>query len=204
MFSGLGVPDETVTVESLEGGIELDLVTHDAAKFFRLMLRKNGYVLEQLLSPLVVHTTPVHEELKSLAPGVITRHHAHHYLGFARTQWRLFTNERRVKPLLYTYRVLLTGIHLMQTGQVEANLVRLNESARLTHVADLIARKTAGREDDLLGGDDLVFHEQEYLRLTAGLEAAHNASTLPHEPSAGPALSALLVRIRLDQPAGDA
>ncbi|CAM5712287.1 nucleotidyltransferase domain-containing protein [Streptomyces violaceorubidus] len=38
-------------------GVEMDLVTHDLRKFVRLMLRRNGYVLEQLLSPLVVHTT---------------------------------------------------------------------------------------------------------------------------------------------------
>jgi len=28
-----------------------------------------------------------------------------------------------VKPLLYVYRVLLTGIHLMRSGQIEANLL---------------------------------------------------------------------------------
>jgi len=28
-------------------------------------LKKNGYVLEQLYSPLIVHTTPEHEKLKS-------------------------------------------------------------------------------------------------------------------------------------------
>src|SRR5258708_7343906 len=61
--------------------------------------------------------------------GVITKHHSHHYFGFAETQWKLFLKEspRRVKPLLYVYRVLLTGIHLMRTGEVEANLVTLNE-----------------------------------------------------------------------------
>jgi len=29
--------------------------------------KKNGYVLEQLYSPLVIHTTPEHEELKAIA-----------------------------------------------------------------------------------------------------------------------------------------
>jgi predicted nucleotidyltransferase len=52
----------------------------------------------------------------------VTRFHNHHYLGFADTQWALFSKERprRVKPLLYVYRVLLTGIHLMRTGEIEA------------------------------------------------------------------------------------
>ena len=146
------------------------------------ILKKNGYVLEQLFSPLVVHTTPEHAELMAIcnprqakhpkaqdgdtspyplpgrggegmlsaggldsgvaevsgglpakapengnpgqgtnlkaqdvdtspcplpdrggegiltasdgASGVITRQHAHHYFGFAETQWKLFEKER--------------------------------------------------------------------------------------------------------------
>ena len=44
----------------------MDIVSHDVRKFFGLLLKKNGYVLEQLFSPLVVHTTPEHEELKAI------------------------------------------------------------------------------------------------------------------------------------------
>jgi hypothetical protein len=122
---GLTVGQDTIEQSQLQDGLQLDLVTHDLKKFFDLLLKKNGYVLEQLYSPLIVHTTPEHEELKHLAQGCITRFHSHHYLGFAQTQWRLFAKEEphRVKPLLYVYRVLLTGIHLMQTGAIEANLL---------------------------------------------------------------------------------
>jgi uncharacterized protein len=63
---GLTQSNETVEKSGIHDGLEIDLVTHDAKKFFGLMLKKNGYVLEQLLSPLVVHTTPEHEELKAL------------------------------------------------------------------------------------------------------------------------------------------
>src|SRR4051795_930018 len=90
---GLDVADETVESSGVREGLEIDLVTHDAKKFFGLMLKKNGYVLEQLLSPLVVHSTPEHEELRNLAADCITKHHAHHYLGFAATQWKLFQKE---------------------------------------------------------------------------------------------------------------
>ena len=116
---GLEVGEETVERPGFRDGLEIDLVTHDARKFFSLMLRKNGYVLEQLYSPLVLLTTPAHEELKRIGSDCITRHHAHHYFGFAQTQWGLFEKEhpRRVKPLLYVYRVLLTGIHLIARGE---------------------------------------------------------------------------------------
>jgi uncharacterized protein len=196
---GLDPGRETIETSSHDGDFELDLVTHDAKKFFALLLRKNGYVLEQVYSPLVVNTTPEHEELKAIAHRCITKHHSHHYFGFAETQWGLFEKEqpRRVKPLLYVYRVLLTGIHLMRTGHVEANLVRLNEEARLAHVADLIGRKLAGPEQSILGDSELRFHRQQYERLRAELEASHLASRLPEAPSARPALNDLLVRLRL-------
>jgi len=196
---GLGIPKETVEVAGDRGGLEVELVTHDVRKFFTLLLKKNGYVLEQLYSPLIVHTTPEHGELKAVARGCITRHHAHHYLGFSRTQWDLFLREapRRVKPLLYVYRVLLTGIHLMRTGEVEANLVRLNEHFRLPAVPDLIARKAAGPEKATLDDADEAFHRREYERLTAALEAAMDASSLPDRPTARAAMSDLLVRLRV-------
>lgn len=198
---GLGVDNETVEKSGIHDGLEIDLVTHDARKFFTLMLKKNGYVLEQLLSPLVVYTTPAHEELKALAPGCITKHHAHHYLGFAATQWKLFqkADPPHVKPLLYVYRVLLTGIHLMRTGEVEANLVRLNDTAKLSYVPDLIARKTGGPEKGRLEQADLAFHEREYQRLTAELERAFDVSRLPEVPSVAAAMNDLLVRVRLSE-----
>ena len=102
----------------------------------------------------------MHEEVKALVPGLVTRYHAHHYLGFAHTQWRLFEKERRVKPLLYVYRVLLTGIHLVQSGEIEANLLKLNEHYRLPYVDDLVARKLAGPEKSALPDADVEFHRR--------------------------------------------
>src|SRR5204862_332384 len=113
---GLQIQGETVEDSRVIEGLEMDIVSHDVKKFFGLLLKKNGYVLEQLFSPLIVHTTPEHEELKAIySPGkrttsprpsppaerenrsplsansmrgVITRHHSHHYFGFAETQWK--------------------------------------------------------------------------------------------------------------------
>ncbi len=196
---GLEEGQTTVEKEGIYDGLEIDLVTHDAAKFFGLMLKRNGYVLEQLLSPLVVFTTPEYEELKALAAGCITRHHAHHYLGFAATQWKLFEKESppRVKPLLYTFRVLLTGIHLMKSGEVEANLCVLNESAKLSYLQELIERKRTGTEKGVLEAADVTFFQTEYERLTKELEQAYERSTLPEAPSCRAALNDLLVRLRL-------
>ncbi len=197
---GLDEACETIEISRDEPGLELDLVTHDAKKFFGLLLKKNGYVLEQLFSPLVLHTTQEYEELKSIAAGgCITRHHAHHYFGFAETQWKLFHKEapRRVKPLLYVYRVLLTGIHLMRTGRVEANLLTLNRQFALPYLDELAQRKLAGSEHGTLDEADMMFHQAEYDRLRGELQRAFEQSSLPELPSARPALNDLLTRLRL-------
>jgi predicted nucleotidyltransferase len=201
---GLQTGAETIEKSGVHDGIEIDLVTHDAKKFFGLLLKKNGYVLEQVLSPLVVHTTPEHAELKDIAAQCVTRHHAHHYLGFAETQWKLFAKEKppRIKPLLYVYRVLLTGIHLMQTGVVEANLVRLNEAARLPYLDELIQRKVAGAEKEQLTAADVDFHRGEYFRLREKLQQVHESSVLLEAPQGSAALHDLLVRLRLARTEG--
>jgi len=196
---GLKTGPKTIEKSGIYDGLEIDLVTHDAEKFFGLVLKKNGYVLEQIFSPLIIHTTPEHAELKAIAADCVTRHHVHHYLGFAATQWKLFEKEnpQRVKPLLYVYRVLLTGIHLMRTGEVEANIVRLNESAKLPYIDELIALKLAGPEKGRLTEADLDFHRNEYERLCGELEASADASGLPEVPGGGAALNDLLIRLRL-------
>jgi predicted nucleotidyltransferase len=198
---GLDITDETMEDSRIIEGLEMDIVSHDLKKFLKLLLKKNGYVLEQLYSPLIVRTTPAHAELKAIAEGCITRHHSHHYFGFAETQWKLFLKEspRRVKPLLYVYRVLLTGIWLMRTGRIEANLVTLNDSFQLPYLPELIARKVGGPEQSTLNDADLVFHETEYQRLRGELQAAHEASRLIETPADNTraALDNLLTRVRL-------
>jgi predicted nucleotidyltransferase len=196
---GLKTGQETVEKSGVHDGLEIDLVTHDARKFFGLLLKKNGYVLEQVFSPLVVHTTAEHAELKEIARRCVTRHHAHHYLGFVETQWRLFRKEDppHVKPLLYVYRVLLTGIHLMRTGEVQANLKLLNEEFKLPYIPELIGRKVGGTEKGRLEQADLGFHQREYERLRSALEQAQQESRLPEAPGGVAALHDLLVRIRL-------
>jgi len=196
---GLRSKRETIEVSTEVERLEIDLVSHDVQKFFSFLLKRNGYVLEQLYSPLIIHSTPGHAELKDIAKRCITRAHSHHYLGFAETEWKLFYGQdpRRVKPLLYVYRVLLTGIHLMRTGIVEANLLRLNEEARLPYIDDLVAYKLAEGEKSSLPDVDLAFHEREYHRLRADLEKAREESGLPDAPRCEAALNDLLVKVRL-------
>lgn len=195
----LSPPSETFEVMDKQSSPEVDLVTHDVKKFFSLLLKNNGYVLEQVFSPLVVQAMPELEELRELARGCITRNHRHHFLRFAENQWQLVlkSQEPSVKGLLYTYRVLLAGIHLLRSGVVESNLRVLNEEFRLGFIDELIAMKVGGAEKGSVAGQDLGFHEREFGRLCLELDAARDASRLPEEPISRAGLDDLLVRLRM-------
>ncbi len=134
--------------------------------------------------------------MKRLGRGCVTPKHALHYLGFAHNEWKLLEKRPSLKRLLYVYRVLLTGIHLMRTGQVEANLVRLNEEYKLPQVPDLIAQKIRGTEWAEIA-DDLSVHHSEYQRLCGELEAAAAASALPKTVSSEEALNEFVISTRL-------
>jgi predicted nucleotidyltransferase len=201
LLTGLDRVEETVSSSGVRDGVEVDLVTHEVRKFFMLLLRNNGYVLEQLYSPLVIVTRPEHEELKDVARGCITAGCSRHYLGFAANQWLLFEKEapRRVKPLLYVFRVLLTGIHLMRTGRVNANLPECHDAldARMPWLDDLLELKREGAEHEALADGDISLYESEYRRLREQLVAEADRSALPATPTSGPELKELLHRIRI-------
>ncbi|GAB3932170.1 nucleotidyltransferase domain-containing protein [Kribbella albertanoniae] len=194
---GLRTGPETLDRTWFENEAEVDLVTHDLAKFARLMLRRNGYVLEQVLSPLVVLSTPEHEELVALAAGCITKWHAHHYRGFAKTQWEFFGKTGELKPLLYTFRVLLTGIHLMRTGVVQADLRELLDEAP-AYLPDLMAAK-AEAEHGALEGPSVETLTADIEALQAALDEAEAVSQLPDSAAAESGLHDFLVRVRLSR-----
>lgn len=196
---GLSLPRETYEILDRASPIEMDLVTHDVRKYFQMLMGRNGYVLEQICSPLVVHAEPEFEEIRSIAMRCITRHHRHHFRSFASHQWDAVAGSSAgtVKGLLYTYRPLLAGIHLMREGVVESNLRRLNEVFRLGYIDELIERKVSGDEKQLIGEIDMTFHTREFDRLNAALDTAAVASGLPEDVVVGDQLEDLLIRLRL-------
>ena len=104
---------------------------------------------------------------------------------------------KRAKPVLYAYRVLMTGIYLLQTGEVEANLSRLNEHFGFTFLDELVARKVGG-ENTSVGDFDWPFHEARLAELEARLDRAFAESPLPEDRERKP-VNELLVRLRLGQ-----
>ena len=184
---GLDLPKQTLEHKTIDDSTEVELVSHEVGKYLRLLVRNNGYILEQIFSPIVVLGQEFLDELRPLASRCITRHHYHHYRGFYATQRKLIAKEepKRAKPVLYAYRVLMTGIHLL----------RLNEHFGFGFLDELIARKVRG-ENIAVGGLDWPFHEARLAELESRLNQAFAESPLPEDRDRKP-VNDLLVRLRL-------
>ena len=198
---GLDTPNQTVTRTWDDAGLEIDLVSHDLGKFITLLLQQNGNYLEQLFSPLVVWQTPWAEELRALVQqGTIARHVYHAYAGYARGQWQMWQGEAelgpaRLKPLLYAYRVSLTGLHLLRSGEVNANLTELAPVYGFGHLLELVEAKQQEKAAVSLPIDE---HNAALAGLQEQLHEAYTNSHLPEKPTNRPALNDFLVRARLE------
>ncbi len=198
---GLRQAQLTHEVSTVDEGLELDWVAHDIHKFATLMTRRNGYVLEQLFSPLVVFESTYFDALKEVGKGCVVRHLYHHYKGFAETKRRDLSKYPTVKGLLYAYRVYLTGIHVLATGEIEANLTNLLEHITIpeeSSVRELISRKRTGAEKQGLDEGEMAQHWSHLDLLDASMVKAFEDSTLPDSPTTYDALDTLVSRIALE------
>lgn len=194
---GLESAEETWQVSEIVNGLEVDWVAHDVHKFITMMTKKNGYVLEQLYSPLVVHGGAWHEELCELGKSCIVSNLYHHYRGFYNNECKMMAKSgATAKSVLYAYRVLLTGIHLLETGVVEARLPVLIEAYSTPGVTELIELKVGGSEKDLLASELVQEHLIRLNELEKRLDTAFEHSTLPESVDNRDALSDYLVRAR--------
>ena len=191
---GLRPPKETVETKNIVDGVEVEMVGHEMGKYLRLLVKPNGYVLEQICSPLVVCTSETHKQLIALAKAGVSRGLYRHYQGFATGELRAYhRGAKTVKQLLYLHRVLMTGIVLMQSGEVELDLHRLAD--RLGYdVQSLIALKRLEKAD--FEGDDepILARIDELFGL---LDKARDESPLPEEVPNRAEIDDFLVSLRL-------
>jgi uncharacterized protein len=104
-----------------------------------------------------------------------------HHRGFALNQLRFLEKEPTAKKLLYVLRTTLTGIHLLVTGELEADLTRLMGDYGVADAAALVERKRAG-ERVALDASVLGAWRPRVDALFARLDEARSTSPLPEEP----------------------
>ncbi len=202
----LGMKESKDVYEFMEfvDEVEIDLVSYDLKKFCNLIRKKNGNVLEQLASPLTILNSSEGEQLRDIARRSLTKHHIGHYRGMAKNRFRSFQKDPVLKTGLYAIRALLTGINLLLSEEVEADLGRLIslnyvEKEERTLVEELIRLK-AKDEKIHVEGALLLSLESLIEALFGKIEASYHKSALKDEvPEAMKELDRFLIATRLSQ-----
>lgn len=182
-------------------GREYDFTSNELGHVARLLLRGNGNMLERFLGPFPVVTTPAGHRMRTLARDALSRNVGHHYGGFFRGMVREYRTEagagvRTAKRLLYAYRVALTGIHLLLTGELVTNVVLLHEEYAYPNVLELVNLKRS-RERETISEADEPRYLEDLARLEQVLEEAITRSVLPEEPPNRGELEEFIVATRL-------
>lgn len=193
---GLDTPKETHDVLVDFEGVEHDLTTHEAGKALGLLTRGNGNVLERLLSPLQLVESAEVEALRELARGTVSTRFAGHYRGFFSGVRREHTRAPKVKSMLYAYRVALTGVHLLRTGELEMDVRPLADRYGFPELHELVLRKQRGEEKGALDPASDERFRARWEELDTMLERALAESRLPSEVPNRDAMSAWLVALR--------
>jgi predicted nucleotidyltransferase len=168
MHWSLFKPPEQVDYKS-EG---VEEVCWELEKFLRLALQANPNILETLWSPVVLHADEIGQELRALGPAFLSRHIYHTYSGYVLSQFRLMernhekTGAYRVKHAMHLIRLLLSGIHVLRTGEILVDVA--------SHRAELL--------DIRRGALTIQEVRQRALDLDQEFQAAFAETRLPDKP----------------------
>jgi predicted nucleotidyltransferase len=178
---GFDVPAPTVDRAEVIEGVEIDYTSNELAHALAGILGGNGNFIERVLGRMTALTSRWLSKLRPLTQRSLSRRVHRHYRGFAMNQLRFLEKEPTAKKLLYVLRTTLTGIHLLETGQLEPDLTRLMDGYGLPEAAALVERKRAGERVGL----DPALLEQWRPRvdgLFLRLDQATERSPLPNDP----------------------
>lgn len=109
---------------------ENDVVTHEIEKYLSLLLHSNGNLQETVRSPIILYKDKYFFELQKVADLCVSKQLHAHYRGFAAHMLHhaYHSDERRHKKnVMYMFRNLLSGIHVLRTGEFVMNSQELFE-----------------------------------------------------------------------------
>ena len=121
----LNIPNPTI--EKSIG--QYDLVSHEIEKFISLILKGNGNLYESMFSPIFLYQNDNYfYELKELSKDALSKQVYYHYYGFAKHMLIHSYNseeKRYRKNVMYLFRNLLSGIHVLEKKYFILNLDEL-------------------------------------------------------------------------------
>lgn len=200
LFEPKDPPDRIVTID----GVELDYGSNELAVALGGAIKGNGNFLERFLGDLALGgDAALLAEARAVVRPLLSRRVGRHYGGFARAQLSAFDDKPTAKRALYVLRTSATGRHLLATGELVTDLVRLVAlDPRYTPTSpaeldELLAVKRRG-ETQPLGADAAAALRATLWRAIEAIDRDAATSVLPAEPSddAVAAADAWLVSVR--------
>jgi len=197
-FLGMSRPPDAHDRLTVFEGVECDLTTNEAGRALSLMMKGNGNMLERIFSPHRVFDAPgLLQPMRALAKASLSTACYNHYAGYFKGMCsEHMRSEPRAKSLLYTYRVALTGAHLLKTGEVVAHLPTLAPIYGFESVMELVDKKVRTAEAVPLTQAESVKHRSRWDELEGLLRIAADDSELPPGPTNGDQVEAFLVNLR--------
>jgi len=108
---------------------QYDIVSHEIYKFLFLLLKGNGNLYESLYSPIFLYENNNYiDELKQVAEKALSKQIYFHYYGFSShmLSHSYHSEEKRYrKNVLYLFRNLLSGIHVLEKKEFVLNFDEL-------------------------------------------------------------------------------
>jgi uncharacterized protein len=164
---------------------KVDVSLMELRKFMLLAIYMNCNVLEHIFAkPL--YSTVFSIELKAVIKDCLSKRGIYEsYKGMADFNYKKYIltgNKRTVKKYLYVFRALFAGIHALKNKTIQPDIVELNKVFGSQVVAELIADKKAGLEDDL--ANKKYEHIDAILReYKAIIDDEYENCNLPFEPT---------------------
>ncbi|MEW6708692.1 MAG: nucleotidyltransferase domain-containing protein [Candidatus Riflebacteria bacterium] len=192
-------PSPAQNVEQMWQNTLCDFSSNELEQALKLLLKGNGNMLERIFTPFQLFETEEAGQLKSIKEAYLSKRFFHHYSGFFQRKCNEFLNSDRflIKPLLYIYRVALTGIHLLQTGEIIGDVRKLAPNYGFEEVFDLIKIYSETSEKKCLDENSVKPFVEKWPALEKKLEDTHASSPLPDEPPGVQKCSDWMVEVRL-------
>ena len=195
----VGLHGATLHRDRLEviDGIEVDYTSNELGAVLRGVLSGNGNYIERILGTLYLSTTAEHQALIPITRACLSRKVFRHYAGFATSQRKAVDKSTtpRAKSVLYVLRTALTGIHLLDTGELITDVRELLDDHGLGEARQLITIKQSGERTEL-DEDAAVYWRGKLDQVMDSLRAARARSCLPEQPENVAALEQWLLEVR--------
>jgi len=166
------------------GGANVDLEVKPVKRWLGDLLKGNGNSLENLFQDHIMNShydvNLVTDLQKLVMDKGIHKNYKNFYHGFSISQKKDWHQTKKIKCLLYVFRVIGAGIYLFENEEVEYNIHKIYEHVDTSYLTTLL--ETYDSKMSVMGTLFTAGLDKEYDRLRKRLDDAVENSDYPDFP----------------------